>query len=113
MQNFHPLVLIVFSIFFCVVLVQIIRNIKKRVNTLKEGIRVEGVIVSLTNPKTEILSRYPVVRFTTPEGRQLTLTAKEKTSITEIQQGQKVIVCYPASSPEQFVIVSGLDHLFD
>jgi hypothetical protein len=108
-----PPFIVFFSLFFCFVVVLVIKNYRQRVATIKHGVRVQGEVVDLKIKGVQLLYRYPVVRFETPEGQYLTLESMSRVPLSELKQGQKVEIRYPKSDPKQFIIVSGLDLLFD
>jgi Protein of unknown function (DUF3592) len=87
------------------------KNSHSRLDILRYGKRVSGEIVDLEF--FDLFHRFPVVRFRTSAGQLLTLTASDRTHITECRKGQQVEVCYLPAAPDQFVIVSGFDVLIN
>ncbi|WP_044001526.1 DUF3592 domain-containing protein [Hymenobacter swuensis] len=102
-----------FFLLFAVIVVgmafALYKNSHSRLHILRRGKRVPGEIVDLEF--FDLFHRFPVVRFRTSSGQLLTLTASDKTHISEFRKGQQVEVCYLPAALDQFVIVSGLDAL--
>jgi Protein of unknown function (DUF3592) len=113
MRHFPPLFLIVFALVMGGILITIVRQLRQRINISKHGVRVPGQIVAFENQGTDIMHCYPIVRFTTPDGRRLTLTSQTRVSVAELQKGQSIEISYPATAPEQFIIVGGFEHLVE
>ena len=59
------------------------------------------------------MKRYPIVRFQTPAGELLTLTLSYKVSVFDLKKGQVVDISYPEATPEKFIIIEGIDALFE
>jgi hypothetical protein len=76
-------------------------------------VRAQGTLVRLERKAFSLFDFYPVVRFKSPQGQWLTLCCKWSGRGQDLHIGQQVAVRYPAGSPEDFTVVSGLGLLFD
>ncbi|QNH63672.1 hypothetical protein [Hymenobacter sediminicola] len=75
------------------------------------GIVVQGTVVGLETDDLRWLDEYPIVRFPGPQGQWFTLRGSEKCRAGRFIKGQKVMVRYPAPTPQDFIILHGLDRL--
>jgi|GEM_PF-2095681 len=80
---------------------------------LKRDVRATGTITALEHSGLDLLKRHPVVRFQTPQGEWLNLCCREISLSLDVKVGQQVEIRYPANSPQDFIVVSGLDLLFN
>jgi hypothetical protein len=85
-----------------------------RILILKQGITVEGTAVGIETRSFRFFDEFPVVQFRTPQGQWLTLTCQESTRRNPgFRKGQKVRVRFLPDSPEQFIVVTGLNFLLE
>ncbi|MDF7812635.1 DUF3592 domain-containing protein [Hymenobacter sp. YC55] len=84
---------------------------QNRITILKRGVVAEGTIVAVETAWPSFFHEYPIVRFKTPQGRQVTLRCQEYTKGPGFRKGQKVEVRFLPAAPEAFIVVTGLDFL--
>ena len=100
-----PLLII---LIFIVIAVQVTKVTFKQRQTadrlFKEGIRIQGLVMKLnTRIKSSIgtVSEYPVIRYTTADGKLIELEAKSELPVR--YKGEKIFIYYDPENPEVFV----------
>ncbi|UOQ66123.1 DUF3592 domain-containing protein [Hymenobacter volaticus] len=114
---FTAILLLIIAIGFIVVSVNLYYTkntritFQNRIIILKRGIVAEGTMVAVETAWPSLFYEYPIVRFKTPQGLQVTLRCQEYTKGPGFRKGQKVEVRFLPASPEAFIVVTGLDFL--
>ena len=82
-----------------------IRELGRVLGIRRHGLRTEGTVVDVqeTLTSSNMLASYPVVEFSTAEGRTIRFTSRVSLPIV-IEAGQDVPVRYRSDNPERAVI---------
>jgi Protein of unknown function (DUF3592) len=81
-----------------------IRELSRVLGIRRHGLRTEGTVVDVKETRTSTTpASYPVVEFTTAEGRTIRFTSRVSLPIV-IEVGQAVPVRYRSDDPERAVI---------
>jgi hypothetical protein len=83
----------------------ILKSSSARRHLKKQGLTTEGIIVgSVASAKKNDNTLYPIVRFTTNNNAQITVTSKEGYLPGRIKKGKRLIVLYNPSNTNEFVL---------
>lgn len=99
---------IITSLFGIALLVGGIINISKRIRMLKNGIKVEGVVLRIEKKRQGFdafnFLYYPVVKYLTVEKKWITQEYNTGSSLKFYNEGDKVVVFYDKIENNKFII---------